>query len=106
MITTTSVLVRRRLSGALHKELRVETNDGCQPTAWEIIDTDGDAPYCMIDGHRHDLTEHEIKGLKKAVKGFLEEESIKTQEMPSGLSTPRQAGGKSIGRRKEKRCTK
>lgn len=28
----------------------------------------------MIDGHRHDLTEHEIKGLKKAVKGFLEEE--------------------------------
>ena len=74
MIATTSVLVRRRLSGALHKELRVETNDGCQPTAWEIIDTDGDAPYCMIDGHRHDLTEHEVKGLKKAVEEFLKEE--------------------------------
>lgn len=74
MITTTSVLVRRRLSGALHKELRVVTNDGCQPTAWEIIDNEGEVPYCLIDGHRHDLTEHEIRGLKKAVKGFLEEE--------------------------------
>lgn len=75
MITTTSVLVRRRLSGALHKELRVETNDGCQPTAWEIIDNAGDIPYCLIDGHRHDLTEHEVKGLRRAVEEFLKEEN-------------------------------
>ena len=85
MITTTSVMAVRRLSGELHTELRVEVRGEYPPTAWPILEADSEAPYCIVDGHRRDLSAHEIECLGKAVAELLEEEKREADSGPGKL---------------------
>ena len=71
MIVTKSIRVIRRLSGALHAELLITVkSDGefewSKPHAHEIRDLHG-KPYAIVDGHRHDLTPHEINKMREAM---------------------------------------
>ena len=72
MIVSRSIRVIRRLSGAPHAELIITVKgDGefewSKPHAHEIHDLYG-RPWAMVDGHRVDLTPHDIEVMRNMMK--------------------------------------
>lgn len=98
MIERTSIRVIRRKSGQIHAELQVWTSSDNVSTAWEILGIRTDAPYCIVDGHRQDLTQHQIGHLRKNIEDLEKEaaEEGRKDTVPAGRV--RQAGRKGARR--------
>lgn len=75
MIESRSIRVIRRLNGAIHAELIIAVkNDDefewSKPHANEIRDISG-KPWAMVDGHRRDLTPHQVEVMRNLMEEML-----------------------------------